>query len=135
MKIKLTFALMLACSPAFAQQALWGGTSLASPVIDNDGTATFRYHNPAAQSVKVTGDFKARNEGDSVAGTIELTRGSDGTWTGTTGAPLAPELYSYAFEVDGVRTNDPSNVYIARDVSTLSNIFIVDGGPDGLYGV
>ncbi|MDE6345517.1 MAG: esterase [Muribaculaceae bacterium] len=135
MKIKLTFALMLACSPAFAQQALWGGTGLASPVIDNDGTATFRYHNPAARSVKVTGDFKARNESDNVPQVIELTKDADGNWTGSTGAPLAPELYSYALEVDGVRTNDPSNVYIARDVSTLSNIFIVDGGYDGLYGV
>lgn len=135
MKIKLTFTLMLACSPAFAQQALWGGTSLASPVIDNDGTATFRYHNPAARSVKVTGDFKARAESDNVPQVIELTKDADGNWTGSTGAPLAPELYSYALEVDGVRTNDPSNVYIARDVSTLSNIFLVDGGYDGLYGV
>ncbi len=135
MKIRLTFTLMLACGTAFAQQALWSGTQLASPQIGDDAVVTFRYHNPSAKNVKVTGDFKARDEGDSVAGTIELTRGADGTWEGSTGVPLAPELYSYAFEVDGVRTNDPSNVYIARDVSTLSNIFIVDGGPDGLYGV
>lgn len=126
---------MLACSPAFAQQALWGGTKLASPQIGDDATVTFRYHNPAAKSVKVNGDFKARNEGDNVPTSIELTKDADGNWTGSTGAPLAPELYSYALEVDGVRTVDPANVYIARDVSTLSNIFLIDGGYDGLYGV
>ena len=135
MKIRLTLALMLACTPAFAQQALWGGAQLASPQIGDDAVVTFRYNNPEAKNVKVTGDFKARDEGDSVPTVIELTKGADGVWQGSTGVPLAPELYSYAFEVDGMRTNDPSNVYIARDVSTLSNIFLVDGGYDGLYAV
>lgn len=135
MKIRLTLALMLACTPAFAQQALWGGAQLASPQIGDDAVVTFRYNNPEAKSVKVTGDFKARDESNSVPTVIELSKGADGVWQGTTGVPLAPELYSYAFEVDGVRTNDPSNVYIARDVSTLSNIFLVDGGYDGLYAV
>lgn len=107
MKIRLTLALMLACTPAFAQQALWGGAQLASPQIGDDAVVTFRYNNPSAKSVKVTGDFKARDEGDSVPTVIELTQNAVGVWQGTTGVPLAPELYSYAFEVDGVRTNDP----------------------------
>lgn len=135
MKIRLTLALMLACTPAFAQQALWGGAQLVSPQVGDDAVATFRYRNPSAKIVKVTGDFKARYDGDSVPAVIELTKGAGGIWEGSTGVPLAPELYSYAFEVDGVRTNDPSNVYIVRDVSTLSNIFLVDGGHDGLYAV
>lgn len=34
-----------------------------------------------------------------------------------------------------MRTTDPTNVYQERDVTTISNIFLIDGGYDGLYEV
>ena len=40
-------ALLLGVS-AFAQQALWGGPQVESPVINADGTVTFRYQAPKA---------------------------------------------------------------------------------------
>ena len=39
--------LLMTCS-AFAQQALWGGASVESPVVNEDGTVTFRYQAPKA---------------------------------------------------------------------------------------
>lgn len=56
-------------------------------------------------------------------------------WTCTTPSSLLPELYSYSFSVDGVRTLDPSNVFVNRDVAVLSNYFIVSGGKGDLYSV
>lgn len=125
-RLKLILPLiMLAGINAIAQQALWNKGLVLSPQINADNTVTFRYHNPSARSVKVKGDFPE----------VTLTDTGDGIWEGTTAAPLTPELYSYAFEVDGVRTADPTNVYQERDVSTISNIFLIDGGYGGLYGV
>ena len=49
-------ALMIGLS-ASAQQALWGGASVESPVINEDGTVTFRYQAPKAVKVTVSGDF------------------------------------------------------------------------------
>ena len=48
--------LLMTCS-AFAQQALWGGASVESPVVNEDGTVTFRYQAPKAVKVTVSGDF------------------------------------------------------------------------------
>jgi enterochelin esterase family protein len=58
MKKKLTFlaALLIGVS-AFAQQALFGGAGVESPVINPDGTVTFRYQNRKAVRVTLSGDF------------------------------------------------------------------------------
>ena len=50
-------AALSACLSASAQQALWSGPSVDSPVINADGTVTFRYQAPKAVKVEVTGDF------------------------------------------------------------------------------
>ena len=49
-------ALLLGVS-AFAQQALFSGAGVESPVINADGTVTFRYQAPKAVRVTVSGDF------------------------------------------------------------------------------
>jgi enterochelin esterase family protein len=54
--ITLAAALLLGVS-AFGQQALFGGPGVESPVINADGTVTFRYRAPKAIKVEVTGDF------------------------------------------------------------------------------
>lgn len=119
-------AIMLMVAPAAgAQQALGHKNLVVSPQINPDNSVTFRYHNPAAREVKVKGDFPE----------VVLVNNGEGIWEGTTATPLDPELYSYAFEVDGVRTVDPTNVYQERDISNISNIFLIDGGYEGVYGV
>ena len=56
---KLVIAIAALCIglSANAQQALWGGPSVESPVINADGTVTFRFMAPKAIKVEVTGDF------------------------------------------------------------------------------
>lgn len=111
---------------AFAQQALGPGTGLVSPDISSDNTVTFRYVNPKAVTVRLTGDFLPR-------GAVDM-KEVDGVWTYTT-VPLEGELYSYAYVVDGKRVLDPSNVYMNRDIATWSNIFMMSTrkGDAGYY--
>ena len=112
-------ALGLMAMGSMAQQQLGQRPRVKSPVVNADGTVTFNFYDPTAQSVSVFGDF---NE---ISGQqLSLTKQADGVWTATT-AVLAPELYSYSLTVDGQRFIDPANSYVNRDISTLSNIFIV----------
>ncbi len=140
MKGFITFAAVLitACS-AFAQQALWGGSSVISPEINPDNSVTFRLHAPKAVKVQVTGDFLPKQKIETeygtfeIPGTADLTE-KDGIWSYTS-AQLAPELYSYSFIVDNLTVRDPGNVYLNRDVATITNIFIIGGGRADLYKV
>jgi len=113
---------------ALAQQALWGGPKLVSPEIHENKMVTFRIKAPKAVKVQVLGDFLSK-------GVADLVENKEGVWEYTTPEPLAPELYSYAFVVDGLKVNDPNNVYMIRDVATVNNIFIVGGERADLYKV
>ena len=119
---KLTAFLMSALLgvSAFAQQALWGGAQIVSPQVNPDQTVTFRFSGQKAKSVKVMGDF--------IPGYVaDMKEGKDGVWEFTT-APLEPNYYCYNFVIDGNKTIDPANVYINRDVATITNCFIVSKG-------
>ena len=58
----------------------------------------------------------------------------NGVWEYTT-KPLASELYSYYFVVDGMTIKDPSNVYMIRDVNSVTNVFIIPGDKGDIYSV
>ena len=115
-----------------AQQQLGQRARVQSPVVNADGTVTFNFYSHSAQRVSVSGDFdEIRNQ------RLEMTKQENGVWTVTTKA-LNPELYSYSLSVDGQRFVDPANSYVNRDISTLSNIFIVTKSDDDkghLYSV
>ena len=127
----LSICCLLAIS-SFGQQALGRRPRVQSPVVNADGTVTFNFFDPSAQEVSVSGDF------EEIRGTtLQMTKQDNGVWTVTTG-PLAPELYSYSLRVDGQRFIDPANSYVNRDITTLSNIFIVSKAADDkghLYAV
>lgn len=129
------------CNIMFAQQALWGGETIVSPEIHEDHTVTFRLRAPKAIKVEVTGDFLATQKMETEFGTFDvpgvgvLKEGENGVWEYTTPEPLASELYSYTFIVDGQRINDPANVAMIRDVSSTTNVFIIPGNPGDLYSV
>ena len=110
-----------------------GDYDVMPPVVNADHSVTFTIEAPDAQVVKIEGDFlpkvkKIRTK----AGTfgrdqsIEMTKKGK-RWTYTS-AVLASNFYTYNFVVDGVRTLDPRNTNVVRDVNELSNYFIVDGG-------
>ena len=140
---KFYFLITLLCvsAIAFAQEALFGNSNLISPEIHPDNTVTFRYLAPKAITVKVTGDFlptqKVKTSFGEVdaPGTADLVEKEKGVWEYTTPQPLASELYSYSFIVDGIKVTDPNNVYLNRDVTSVTNIFIIKGGQGDLYSV
>lgn len=132
----LTVALLIGVT-MFAQQALWGTAPVVSPEIHDNNTVTFRFKAPKAVRVQLTGDFLPvqKNAKFEAPGIVDLKEGQEGVWEYTTPEPLKPELYSYSFIVDGLRMNDPANVYLIRDVSTLTNVFIIGGDRAGFYKV
>ena len=126
-------ALAAVCIGATAQERLFNSASVQSPVVNADGTVTFNLFAPKAVKVEVTGDFLP--EQSNVAA---LTEGPNGVWSYTTGK-LAPEMYSYTFNIDGMTgVKDPANVYVNRDIISFTNIFIVSdekGDKGDLYRV
>ncbi len=134
-------ALIGLLGPLFAQQALWGEKPVVSPEIHKDKTVTFRLNAPNASRVEITGDFLPAQKIVSPfgefdgPGIVELKKTENGIWEYTTPASLAPELYSYSFLVDGLKINDPANVYRIRDVATTPNVFMIDGERADLYKV
>ena len=113
---------------ALAQQALWGSAPVVSPEIHENNTVTFRLRAPKAMKVQVMGDCIEK-------GVADLVENKEGVWEYTTPEPLKPELYGYTFLVDGLKINDPGNVYMIRDVATITNVFIIGGERADLYKV
>ena len=127
----------------FAQQALGPGSGIVSPEINPDKTVTFRYRNPKAVMVQISGDFLPTQKitykmGDremvyDAPGRVDMVE-RNGIWTYTS-APLEGELYSYTLYVDGQKMMDPSNIYQNRDIATWTNIFTLSAeqGDKGWY--
>ena len=133
MKKILSIALCAICAvSAVAQEKLFQGANVQSPVVNADGTVTFNLFAPKAIKVEVTGDFLPTTKIEvpgfgtvEQSGVAQLTEGKDGIWSYTT-SKLAPELYSYSFNIDGMTgVKDPANIYVNRDIVSFSNIFIV----------
>ncbi len=115
MKYLLSLLLLasMAMMPALA-------APITSPVVHPDGTVTFRLQAARASEVEL------HCEG---LPTTPMTQdGTNGIWTVTT-PPLAPDIYTYTFDVDGARVVDPSNPFLK--VNLLSNVSQVEvPGPD-----
>ena len=77
-----------------------GPPVLVSPEVRPDRMIVFRFWAPMAKEVQLSGDWMGGPP-------VSLTRDTQGVWTSTQG-PLEPNIYQYAFLVDGVRTDDPS---------------------------
>ena len=132
---------------ANAQQALYGGPGVESPVINPDGTVTFRCRAPKAIKVEVTGDFLPTQKVDvefngqkfsyDAPGVRELKEGPGGVWEYTTDFAVAPDLYNYTFRVDGDSVIDPHNMWVNRDVASLTSVLLVakEGARSDLYAI
>jgi len=124
--------ILMAVPSLKAQQALFGAQEIVSPEIGAGHQVTFRVMAPNAKEVKLSGDWM-QSQGW-VPGTVDMVKDEKGLWSYTTDK-LAPELYTYYFQIDGVRSVDQNNPFIIRDVATLMNIFIIDGEQADLYKV
>jgi enterochelin esterase family protein len=139
--VSIVVALMANVALLAQQNLEWGGPGITSPEINPNNTVTFRLKAPKAVKVQITGDFLPTQKVETQYGTfdmpgsVDLKESKDGLWEYTTPEPLKPELYSYSFTVDGLKTTDPNNVYLIRDVATVTNVFLIGGGRADLYKI
>src|SRR6185295_12784384 len=86
-------------SPQTGQRGAGGGRgggrgpTVVSPEVGADRAVTLRYAAPNAQQVTATGELDGRPH--------PMTKDEAGVWSVTIG-PLSPDIYTYAFTVDGV---------------------------------
>src|SRR5579884_856749 len=95
---------------AGAQPTLQTDSNVTSPVVSADHKVTVKIYAPGAARVRVVGDF--------IANGANMTKDADGVWSYTTAA-IAPGIYGYYFQVDGVRIIDPGNLFITSGASHL----------------
>ncbi len=107
---------LLAPSPASAQRRSSPNNDMKSTEVGADHKVTFRIYAPKASEVSVSGDF----------GGGKMVKDDQGVWSVTVG-PLTPDFYSYAFNVDGVRTIDTKNPMIKPGLNSLDSLFLVPG--------
>ena len=78
-----------------------GGPPIVSPEVKDDKTVTLRFRAPNANQVSVIGELDGKPS-------YPMTKGENGIWSVTIG-PLAPDVYNYQFNADGVVAMDPGN--------------------------
>ena len=91
-----------------------------SPQLQPDGTIIFRLAMPNAAKVEL------HLEG--AAHPFPMAKGADAVWSVTV-PKLAPQYYSYTFDVDGTALLDPHNVTIKPSFFNTQNVFLVPGQP------
>jgi enterochelin esterase family protein len=112
-----TLLAILGLAAAQAQNA-----PAASPEVLPDHRVTFRLSAPHASEVTLSGDWVTQGRGGGGA----LARDGEGVWSITVG-PLVPDVYSYSFNVDGVRTVDPNNPQVKPGLRFTESLFEVPG--------
>jgi enterochelin esterase family protein len=128
-KLNLVFLAMFIFSIVFSQQNVgFRQGSINSPIVNADGTVTFRLLAPLAQKVSVRGDWEMNG------GVGQMKIDTSGTWTYTT-PTLPSDFYMYSFMVDSIRMLDPVNAFSTRDVGNLFSVFIVNQGNGDNYSV
>jgi enterochelin esterase family protein len=107
---------------------------LVSPQIEPDGRVIFRIFAPQAASVALAGDLSQGLNRDPSATTastaaagILMTKGADGTWTGTSALPMKPGAWRYHFMVDGTTVIDPANLRTSPYQTRIESLLVVPG--------
>lgn len=100
--------------------------SVVSPEVHPDRRVTFRLMAPKAGEVGLYGDWMP-------VGTLQkMTMGADGVWSITTG-PLAPSIYIYTFNLDGLTIADPVNPRVKLRARTSASMVEVPGSAPALW--
>jgi len=90
-----------------------------SPEVSTDGRVTFRFRAPNAKEVAVTG---------MPGGRLVMQKDEQGVWSATTDA-LKPDMYSYAFSIDGATVNDPANPAFKTSATGAGQNIVHVAGP------
>ena len=131
MKQGIFFLLLFVSGIACAQP--FGGIrtpndSLHSVRVVDATTVQLSIYAPSAKEVTVMGDFLKEYR------PLPLTKAENGVWSVVV-RDLAPDLYTYDFTVDGVRTFDPRNASYKESENGMSNLFELPGSTAGYWTV
>jgi enterochelin esterase family protein len=99
-RASLVLVLFLVTATAAVSGQRGRGPAIVSPEIHADRTVTFRYVAPNAREVALGGELDGKPH--------PMTKDASGVWSVTVG-PLAPDIYAYSFNADGVIALDPRN--------------------------
>jgi L-ascorbate metabolism protein UlaG (beta-lactamase superfamily)/predicted alpha/beta superfamily hydrolase len=105
-----------------AQPGAARSAAVVSPQVLPDQRVTFRLRAPNAQDVTITGDFWLEQN----HAAAKLVKDDQGVWSVTLG-PFFPDVYSYAFSVDGTAMPDPANGVIKPGIATTQSVFTIPG--------
>ena len=119
-----TLLATLAITAPLAGHAQRGGGAPAftSPEVAADRTVTLRLFAPNATSVVASGELDGKPH--------PLTKADNGVWSVSIG-PLTPDIYTYAFNVDGVTALDPKNANIKYGYGRFGAVNVVQVPGDG----
>lgn len=109
-------------APALGQAPRPG--PVESPVVHPDRTVTFSLRAPQARKVELSAQFLPANR--------PLVADSNGVWQVTVG-PVAPNLYPYAFVVDGLNVADPANPELFPNERFKSSLVEIPGDRPSLH--
>ncbi len=112
----VTATLLVAAAHVSLASAQSPRPQVVSPEVTSDRRIVLRLYAPAAQQVVAAGELDGKPH--------PLTKGSDGVWTTTIG-PLEPDIYTYAFNVDGVSALDPQNANTKYGYGSFGPVSIV----------
>lgn len=118
-----TIVLLLVSSISLAQPPRPKPTpndTLHSVLSLPNNQAIFSIYAPKASEVSISGDFP---EGFP---SLKLTKGDNGVWSVVV-SNITPEVYTYDFYIDGVKTFDPKNPLYKSSESGFSNIIEIAG--------
>jgi enterochelin esterase-like enzyme len=110
--------------PLFLSVLDHGQDTFNSREVHPDESITFRYRDPAAS--------KALLHLEGADKPLVMEKDADGVWIVVT-PPLAPEIYSYIFEVDGQYRLDPKNTAVKPNLLYLGNMVFVPGNAPQLW--
>ena len=100
--------------------SLFAAVALAQPQQLPDGKVVFKLKAPKATEVTIRGDWMEGGKG------LPLVNNGQGEWSITIDA-MQPDLWSYNFFVDGVKTIDPANVMTKGGARYLDSAVDVKG--------
>lgn len=97
-----------------------------SPEVHTDNKITFRYYAPNAKNVEVDPQF--------MEGNAPMSRDEKGLWSVTLG-PIEPDIYPYAFIVDGVTVMDDNNPFYFENERFKASLLDIKGDKPLIHSI
>src|SRR5215217_5169138 len=125
----LVVALFLAASistTAVKAQGGFGAPVFVSNEVSKDNMVTLRFNAPKANDVKVSTQMAKTP--------LQMKKNDKGVWEVTFG-PVKPDMYPYAFVVDGIQVADPNNSNVFPNEGFQNSIMDVQGSTSLVHAV